>query len=113
MLGSLVTERGWDDALAEAVRAPNAFCIQERFRVRPVAFSGGPLYPAYLVNGRFAGYDSLAAGRPPHHPRGLPCGDAGPWVPYHCVPLFALGVDGARDEAWAGSGRTPALDLRP
>ena len=67
VLGSLVTEREWDAALAEAVRAPNAYCIQERFAVRPVAFASGPLYPAigaYVVNGRFAGYYSRAAARP-------------------------------------------------
>ena len=67
VLGSLVTEREWDAALAEAVREPRAFCIQERFRVRAIAFTSGPLYPAigaYLVNGRFAGYYSRAASRP-------------------------------------------------
>ncbi len=67
VLGSLSTEREWDASLREASREPEAFCVQERFRVRPVGFSTGALYPAigaYLVNGRFAGYYSRAAPRP-------------------------------------------------
>jgi glutathionylspermidine synthase len=67
VLGSLVTAREWDRALADAAREPHAYCIQERFRVKPVEFRSGPLYPAigaYLVNGRFAGYYSRVASRP-------------------------------------------------
>jgi glutathionylspermidine synthase len=67
VLGSLVTAREWDRALADAAREPHAYCIQERFRVEPVGFGSGPLYPAigaYLVNGRFAGYYSRVAPRP-------------------------------------------------
>ncbi|HET7707622.1 MAG TPA: glutathionylspermidine synthase family protein [Thermoanaerobaculia bacterium] len=67
VIGSLVTEKEWSDALARAVATPADFCIQERFAVRPLLFDQGPLYPtigAYVVNGRFAGYYSRAAARP-------------------------------------------------
>ncbi len=67
VIGSLVTEKEWSDALARAAAAPADFCIQERFAVRPLMFDQGPLYPtigAYVVNGRFAGYYSRAAARP-------------------------------------------------
>ena len=67
VLGSLVSAAEWERALAEAARDPHASCMQERFRVRPVQFGFGLLYPAlgaYLVNGRFAGYYSRVASRP-------------------------------------------------
>jgi glutathionylspermidine synthase len=67
VLGSLVTAREWDQALAAAAREPHAYCIQERFHVKPVDFNDGAVYPAlgaYLVNGRFAGYYSRVASRP-------------------------------------------------
>lgn len=67
VMGSLVTEKDWTDALTRAAATPRDFCIQERFAVRPLLFENGPLYPtigAYIVNGRFAGYYSRAAARP-------------------------------------------------
>ncbi len=67
VIGALSTEREWNAALAEALRTPNEFCIQECFSVRPLAFAEGPLYPAvgaFLINGRFAGYYSRVAPRP-------------------------------------------------
>jgi glutathionylspermidine synthase len=67
VIGALCTPAVWDAALAEAVRAPREFCVQERFVARPVEFLAGPLYPAvgaFVVNGRFAGYYSRAAAQP-------------------------------------------------
>jgi glutathionylspermidine synthase len=67
VIGALSTDRQWGDALTDAARAPAGHCIQEYFRVRPLQFGVGPLYPAigaYVVNGRFAGYYSRAAARP-------------------------------------------------
>lgn len=67
VLGSLVSEKEWEDTVKEALLAPRDFCAQECFSVRPVEFAAGPMYPAvgaYLVNGRFAGYYSRAAPRP-------------------------------------------------
>ncbi|HUP47143.1 MAG TPA: glutathionylspermidine synthase family protein [Thermoanaerobaculia bacterium] len=67
VIGALVTEKEWSEALARASVAPRDFCVQERFHVRPLLFEQGPLYPtigAYVVNGRFAGYYSRAAARP-------------------------------------------------
>jgi glutathionylspermidine synthase len=67
VIGALCEEREWHAALAEALRAPGEYCVQERFVVRPVDFAVGRLYPAvgvYLVNGRFAGYYSRASARP-------------------------------------------------
>lgn len=67
VIGALVTEAAWAEALAEAARQPGEFCVQERFAVQPVAFESGPLYPAlgvFLVNGRFAGYYSRASRSP-------------------------------------------------
>jgi glutathionylspermidine synthase len=67
VIGALCSAKEWEAAVAEAIRAPGEFCMQERFAVRPVEFRVGPLYPAvgaYLVNGRFAGYYSRAAARP-------------------------------------------------
>jgi glutathionylspermidine synthase len=67
VIGALVSEGEWSAALMEAVRAPDDFCVQERFVVRPLAFEAGALYPAvgaFLVNGRFAGYYSRAAAQP-------------------------------------------------
>jgi glutathionylspermidine synthase len=67
VIGALVSESQWSEALAAAARSAEAFCVQERFRVRPLASGAGLLYPAigiYLVNGRFAGYYSRAAAQP-------------------------------------------------
>lgn len=67
VIGSLVTDKEWSDALRRALTQPADFCVQERFSVRPLMFEQGPLYPtigAYVVNGRFAGYYSRAAARP-------------------------------------------------
>jgi glutathionylspermidine synthase len=67
VIGSLCTPAEWERAVAEALRTPGEFCMQERFAVRSVPFGVGPLFPAvgaYLVNGRFAGYYSRAAARP-------------------------------------------------
>jgi hypothetical protein len=67
ILGSLCSAADWEGTIREALDAPGEFCAQECFRVRPVPFACGPLYPAvgaYLVNGRFAGYYSRAAARP-------------------------------------------------
>jgi hypothetical protein len=67
VIGALVTDAVWAAALAEAVRAPAEFCIQERFDVPPLPFEAGVLYPAvgaFLVNGRFAGYYSRVAPQP-------------------------------------------------
>jgi glutathionylspermidine synthase len=67
VMGNLVTEREWEAALTEALRAPRGWCAQERFTVRSIPFAGGPLFPAlgaFVVNGRFAGYYSRAAARP-------------------------------------------------
>lgn len=67
VLGSLVSAAEWERALAGAARSPHEYCIQERFRVQPLQFGSGPLYPAlgaYVVNGRFAGYYSRVASRP-------------------------------------------------
>jgi glutathionylspermidine synthase len=67
VIGALVAETVWATSIAEAVRAPAEFCIQERFDVRPLAFEAGVLYPAvgaFLVNGRFAGYYSRVAPQP-------------------------------------------------
>jgi glutathionylspermidine synthase len=67
VIGALCDERQWHDAVAEAMRAPGEFCVQERFAATPVPFQTGPLFPAvgaFLVNGRFAGYYSRAAARP-------------------------------------------------
>jgi len=66
-MGSLVPEHEWSATIAEATRAPQDWCVQERFVVRPLAFEAGMLYPAvgaFVVNGRFAGYYSRAARRP-------------------------------------------------
>jgi hypothetical protein len=67
IMGTLVTDKEWTEALAEASRSPGDWCVQERFSVVPLAFADGPLYPAlgaYVVNGRFAGYYSRAAVKP-------------------------------------------------
>jgi glutathionylspermidine synthase len=67
IMGNLVTEGAWLEALVEASRRPEEWCMQERFSVQPLAFADGPLYPAlgaYVVNGRFAGYYSRAAAKP-------------------------------------------------
>jgi glutathionylspermidine synthase len=67
VIGAIVTHGAWAAALAEAVRTPAEFCIQERFDVRPLSFEAGVLYPAvgaFLVNGRFAGYYSRVAPQP-------------------------------------------------
>jgi glutathionylspermidine synthase len=67
VMGSLSTARQWDDALAEAARKPADWCVQACFRVMPLDFQRGSLYPtlgAFVVNGRFAGYYSRAAARP-------------------------------------------------
>jgi glutathionylspermidine synthase len=67
VMGSLSTPKSWDEALAEAAREPRDWCVQDCFRVLPLDFEGGPLYPtlgAFVVNGRFAGYYSRAATRP-------------------------------------------------
>lgn len=67
VMGSLVSDKAWDEAIREASAQPADWCIQERFRVRPLQFEAGLLYPtlgAYVVNGRFAGYYSRAAVRP-------------------------------------------------
>jgi glutathionylspermidine synthase len=67
IMGSLVDERSWREALREAARKPRDWCIQACFRVSPLAFAEGLLYPtlgAFVVNGRFAGYYSRAAARP-------------------------------------------------
>jgi len=67
IMGSLVPEHEWSATIAEATRAPQDWCVQERFVVRPLAFEAGMLYPAvgaFVVNGRFAGYYSRAARRP-------------------------------------------------
>ncbi len=67
IMGSLVEERSWREALREAARKPGEWCIQACFRVVPLAFEAGLLYPtlgAFVVNGRFAGYYSRAAPRP-------------------------------------------------
>jgi glutathionylspermidine synthase len=67
VIGALVPEAVWAASLAEAVRAPAEFCIQERFDVRPLSFEAGVFYPAvgaFLVNGRFAGYYSRVAPQP-------------------------------------------------
>jgi glutathionylspermidine synthase len=66
-IGALVSDREWRAALAAAAKSPAEFCVQEFFRVRPLDFAAGPLYPAigaFVVNGRFAGYYSRAAPRP-------------------------------------------------
>jgi glutathionylspermidine synthase len=67
VIGALVTEKDWRAALFRAAASPRDFCVQERFKVQPMQFEQGPLYPtigAYVVNGRFAGYYSRAAARP-------------------------------------------------
>jgi glutathionylspermidine synthase len=67
VIGALVTPKEWDVAIAEAMRAPAEFCVQERFVATPLQFRAGPMYPAigaFIVNGRFAGYYSRAAPRP-------------------------------------------------
>lgn len=67
IMGNLVTEKEWGDALTEADKLPAEWLLQERFGVLPLDDHPRPLYPAigvYLVNHRFAGYYSRAA----HHP---------------------------------------------
>ncbi|OGU29264.1 MAG: hypothetical protein A3K13_04450 [Gemmatimonadetes bacterium RIFCSPLOWO2_12_FULL_68_9] len=67
VLGSLATEREWEETIALAQKAPADWCVQECFAVRAIPFAQGPMYPAvgaYVVNGRFAGYYSRAAARP-------------------------------------------------
>lgn len=67
VMGSLATPPEWNAALAKAPKQPEQYIIQERFDVRPLEFSCGPLYPAigpYLINGRFAGYYSRVAPQP-------------------------------------------------
>jgi glutathionylspermidine synthase len=67
VMGSLETDESWQRALAEAAATARETAVQECFRVTPMEFAEGPLYPAigaFLVNGRFAGYYSRAAARP-------------------------------------------------
>jgi glutathionylspermidine synthase len=67
VMGSLVSPAAWDEALAEAAKAPADWCVQACFRVLPLDFEAGSLYPtlgAFVVNGRFAGYYSRTAPRP-------------------------------------------------
>lgn len=67
VLGALETEESWRQTLLEARARPRDYAVQECFRVAPMAFQAGSLYPAigaFLVNGRFAGYYSRAAARP-------------------------------------------------
>ncbi len=67
VIGALVTDAEWAGTVAEAMRAPVDWCVQERFTVRALDFEVGPLYPAvgaFVVNGKFAGYYSRAARRP-------------------------------------------------
>jgi glutathionylspermidine synthase len=67
VIGALAPDGAWAATLAEAVRAPKEFCIQQRFEVGPLSFEAGVLYPAvgaFLVNGRFAGYYSRVAPQP-------------------------------------------------
>lgn len=64
VMGTLTPEKGWMEALKEAVRSPADWCVQECFSVVTLDFEVGPLYPtlgAWVVNGRFAGYYSRAA----------------------------------------------------
>jgi len=67
VMGNLATPREWEVTLRDASRQPGEWCAQERFRVAPLTFSCGPLFPtlgAFLLNGRFAGYYSRAAPKP-------------------------------------------------
>ena len=67
LIGALATPAEWDAALAFAGAHAQEFAMQERFRVRPLQFQGGPMYPtigAYAVNGKFAGYYSRVAAQP-------------------------------------------------
>jgi hypothetical protein len=45
VIGALCTPAEWERAVAEALRTPGEFCMQERFAVRSVPFGVGPLYP--------------------------------------------------------------------
>lgn len=67
IIGATQTPTRWAEALADAIREPGEWCVQERFAVVPVSFEAGPLYPAlgvFLINGRFAGYYSRASRSP-------------------------------------------------
>jgi glutathionylspermidine synthase len=67
VMGVLETDESWKKSLEEAGKKPGDYAVQELFRVAPMSFEAGPLYPAigaFLVNGRFAGYYSRAAPRP-------------------------------------------------
>lgn len=66
-VGSLVTEKVWNEALAAARSAPTEWLLQERFEVAPLQDGGPAFYPGlgvFLVNRRFAGYYSRAAHQP-------------------------------------------------
>ena len=55
-MGSLATPQEWNEAIGHALKQPEQYIMQQRFDVRPLEFSCGPLYPAigaYLINGRF------------------------------------------------------------
>ncbi len=66
-MGSLVKESEWEEAIRAALKQPDQFIVQRCFRVSPLEFAQGPLYPAigaFLINGRFAGYYSRVAALP-------------------------------------------------
>jgi glutathionylspermidine synthase len=67
VMGNLVSDKDWHEAMAEASRQPQSYLMQERFEVAPLNENGRTLYPGigvYLVNHRFAGYYSRAATQP-------------------------------------------------
>jgi Glutathionylspermidine synthase preATP-grasp len=67
LLGDLTQPAEWERALGYAAAHARDFAVQERFRVKPLGFGAGRMYPtvgAYAVNGTFAGYYSRVAAEP-------------------------------------------------
>jgi glutathionylspermidine synthase len=67
VLGASETARGWEKALAGALRSPSPSVLQERFRPIPFELEPGrsatACVGAYVVDGRFAGYYSRLSDR--------------------------------------------------
>jgi len=66
-VGKLLSDSAWDKALKAAAKKSARFLVQKFFKVKPLQFGCGQLYPAvgaYVINGRFAGYYSRASAKP-------------------------------------------------
>ncbi len=67
VMGSLTSDPDWQLSLAEALKRPHDFIVQQKFDVTPIPFSQGLQYPgigAFMINGQFVGYYSRIAKEP-------------------------------------------------